>query len=302
MSRKPLNCATLLASVEGRRYGEVGEAGPASPVPPALLGARAELSHRFAGVLLQGGDAERELIARFPTADQAVLAAIHALEVLQSEAVIGFTETVARVGVLYGRLTDQRECLSEQALLRLRQLASVAAPSQVVTTHESVLALSPGLRALVDEIEVPAEVDELEGLRLALLDPAGRARAVLGPATDAEHVDLSRLELRLGPDHFEVSANDPMLTMGRNRSANVVVRRKTVSRDHARLEYRMGRFMLIDSSTNGSFVRLQDGKEVYVQEGELPLWGRGLISLGEPLSERGAIIEFAVSTGPNGSA
>lgn len=296
--RLPLSCAALLADVEAWTHGEDGQRRPAAPMPAATLAARAELGHRYAGVLLEDDGAPGELMARFPTADQAVSAAIHVLEVLQRQSVVGYTQTEARVGVLYGRVLADTHRLEAQALARLRQLASAGAPRQVVTTHESVLALSPGLRALVEEMEVPAKVEGLEGLRLALLDPAGRARAMLGAPVHQAHVDLSRLRLRLGPERLEVSAGEPMLTMGRNRGSTLVVRRKTVSRDHARIEYRMGRFMLIDASTNGTFVRLQDGKEVYLRHGELPLWGRGFISLGEPLSERGAVIEFVVSGGP----
>jgi hypothetical protein len=37
------------------------------------------------------------------------------------------------------------------------------------------------------------------------------------------------------------------------------------SRAHCRLEYNRGKFILVDQSTNGTFVCTQDGKEVYLR-------------------------------------
>ena len=42
--------------------------------------------------------------------------------------------------------------------------------------------------------------------------------------------------------------------------------------------------MLIDQSTNGTFVKTPEGKEVYLRREELPLWGEGSISLGEVIA------------------
>jgi pSer/pThr/pTyr-binding forkhead associated (FHA) protein len=56
------------------------------------------------------------------------------------------------------------------------------------------------------------------------------------------------------------------------------------SRHHAQIVYRKGKFVLIDQSTNGTFVKAQGGKEVYVQQEEAPLSGSGFISLGKAVT------------------
>jgi adenylate cyclase len=61
-----------------------------------------------------------------------------------------------------------------------------------------------------------------------------------------------------------------------------------VSRVHARIEWRRGKFVLIDQSTNGTFVKPQGGQEVYLRREEMPLVGRGCISLGENKHQGGA--------------
>ena len=41
------------------------------------------------------------------------------------------------------------------------------------------------------------------------------------------------------------------------------------------------RFLLVDQSTNGTFVTNQDGKEAFVRRDSVVLQGRGLIGLGK---------------------
>ena len=55
-----------------------------------------------------------------------------------------------------------------------------------------------------------------------------------------------------------------------------------VSRRHARIEADEHHFVLIDESTNGTFVQTEDRKLTFVRRDRVRLWGEGWISLGEP--------------------
>lgn len=61
------------------------------------------------------------------------------------------------------------------------------------------------------------------------------------------------------------------------------------SRHHATIERRKHYYVLVDHSTNGTFVQTEDERIAFVRRGELRLWGEGWISLGDPLSEESAI-------------
>ncbi|MBT8134211.1 MAG: adenylate/guanylate cyclase domain-containing protein, partial [Gammaproteobacteria bacterium] len=47
------------------------------------------------------------------------------------------------------------------------------------------------------------------------------------------------------------------------------------------LEFRRGKFVLLDHSTNGTYVKLNDQNDIFIRREELPLIGEGHISLGE---------------------
>jgi hypothetical protein len=51
------------------------------------------------------------------------------------------------------------------------------------------------------------------------------------------------------------------------------------------MEFRCGKFVIIDQSTNGTFVKNSDSKEVYLGREALPLMGNGVISLGSKTAQ-----------------
>ena len=65
---------------------------------------------------------------------------------------------------------------------------------------------------------------------------------------------------------------------------DVVVNDNRVSRSHAKIEYRRGKFVLIDQSTNGTFVLFQGKKPIDIKRDEAPLLGTGIISLGREVN------------------
>ncbi len=79
------------------------------------------------------------------------------------------------------------------------------------------------------------------------------------------------------------------LTLGADTSVVLQIDRTFASRHHARIECHNNDFVLVDHSTNGTYVQTEDERVTFVRRGEMRLWGNGWISLGEPLSEETAI-------------
>jgi hypothetical protein len=82
----------------------------------------------------------------------------------------------------------------------------------------------------------------------------------------------------------DVGSRTQGFILGRAKDSDLVINSDLASRHHARLLFRKGKFVLIDQSTNGTFIKPQGGKEVYVQSEELPLSGSGFISLGKAIT------------------
>jgi len=83
--------------------------------------------------------------------------------------------------------------------------------------------------------------------------------------------------------------------MGRQSHNDVIVNDNRVSRTHARIEYRRGKFVLVDQSSNGTFALIQGKKSISLKRDEATLLGNGIIALGrEPDPDSPEIIRFAI--------
>lgn len=97
-------------------------------------------------------------------------------------------------------------------------------------------------------------------------------------------------DLRLG-EGFRKAA-----TIGRADENDLVIKGNLISRIHARIELVRNRFVLIDESTNGTFVQRDDGEEIYIRRDSAELSGSGIISLGR-MAARGAPLAIEYSLG-----
>jgi pSer/pThr/pTyr-binding forkhead associated (FHA) protein len=67
----------------------------------------------------------------------------------------------------------------------------------------------------------------------------------------------------------------------------VVVTAATASRHHARVVLRQEKIVLVDQSSNGTFVQLQNGQELLLRREELVLAGRVQVGLGASVNASG---------------
>jgi hypothetical protein len=109
-----------------------------------------------------------------------------------------------------------------------------------------------------------------------------------------EQMDTSRLKSIFNQDSKlyltyhntikELTNKTTEFVLGRSRNTQLLIDSDLASRQHAKILFRKGKFVLVDMSTNGTFVKTQGGKEIYVQKEEFPLSGSGFISLGKSVS------------------
>lgn len=108
---------------------------------------------------------------------------------------------------------------------------------------------------------------------------------------------FSQLSLRYHQQRFVLDGRGRGLTLGREYINDVVFDQRHISRQHARLERRRDKFVLIDNSTKGTYVTFEGTTEIPLHMEEIILYGRGYISLGRPFNsnDRMGILEFEVT-------
>ena len=88
---------------------------------------------------------------------------------------------------------------------------------------------------------------------------------------------------------IEVNDKHKSVIMGRADDNDLVIKGNLISRIHAKVEMRRGKFILVDQSTNGTFVLNLQGEESFVRRDTLELKGEGTIGLGKAEQPGGSL-------------
>ena len=180
------------------------------------------------------------------------------------------------------------------------RMVALAKQRQIITTEEAVKALKPkhkNAARCIDKTTIKGKIGEFNIYEIVW--ERKDETVMLDVPLDSLIVE-SRMELQFGDHITEVDRNRPSVTMGRQRHNDVVVNDIGVSRTHARIEYRRGKFVLIDQSTNGTYVLTQGGRNIIIKRDEASLLGNGIVSLGRKVgpdsSRTKHLINFKIKT------
>jgi len=98
-----------------------------------------------------------------------------------------------------------------------------------------------------------------------------------------EQINQQILTLKSDGNEILIDPNMTPFTIGRNSdSCQLIIDDASVSREHCQITYNRGKFVLIDHSTNGCYLKPTDGLEFYLRREEFPLMEDSCLSLGNP--------------------
>ena len=99
----------------------------------------------------------------------------------------------------------------------------------------------------------------------------------------------TKMEISFRDQQVEVHDQHKSVIMGRAEDNDLVIKGNLISRIHAKVEMRRGKFMLVDQSTNGTFVQNVQGEEIFVRRDSTELTGEGVIGLGKAEEPGGSL-------------
>lgn len=281
MGHKRVNLVIMFADVVGstQLYETLGDA-------KAQAGISACISTMSDLITNSGGNGIRiigdEIMCRFRNADKAVdtAIAIHSQLADEDTQFAGLNLTM-RIGIHYGPVILKDGEIYGDTVNTAARIASIAKGDQILTTEQTVKQLSPLVRQTSRQFDCATVKGKREELKIyEVLWGQDNVTRVATTLVTKQPKSASKLRLQYQGRYEEITAASPAFTVGRDGNCDMVVQTHLASRIHGRLEYRRGKFVFIDQSTNGTFVTTPDGHEVYLRREELPLSGTGFISLG----------------------
>jgi class 3 adenylate cyclase len=294
-----IEVAVLFADVVGSTelYEALGDLKARDTIARCLDIMKSATEQNAGSVIKTIGD---EIMATFPTADDALNAA------REMQSAIGKGDVLAgegvplaiRVGCDFGNVLPGERDVFGATVHTANRMTSQAKASQIVTTADMVDRLSPEWRASVRQIDV-AHVKGKSG-EIALFEVLWQKDDVTSMLPTISwgrdrHKVSSRLRVLYQGQELVLADNQQQITIGRSDDNDLVVKGNLISRTHCRIEMSKDKFILVDQSTNGTYVVTRHREELFVRRDSLQLSSEGVIGLGRVVQPTSAqAIRFIV--------
>jgi len=279
---KDLEVAILFADVVGstRLYDEFGDT-KASETVAHCLDVMKDSTHQYNGTVIKTiGD---EVMSTFPTIDDAMGAATQMQSRISGGD--GNADSIPvsiRIGCHFGPVVREHNDIFGAAVHTANRMTSQAKARQIVISGASVDRMSDEWRKQTRQIDVATVRGRIDEVALyELIWQPDEATSML-PTIEWDNKARRASQLTLNFRDQTVIVNDrkKSINLGRAEDNDLVVKGNLISRIHARIEMRRGKFILVDQSTNGTFLQSVNGDETFVRRDSTELFGEGVIGLG----------------------
>ncbi len=257
-------------------YRRLGDTEAQARIHVALKSAASRVEKSRGRIVKQSGD---EILCLFKEPQEAV----RALCSVQS----GARHVEFRIGMHVGLILLQRQDVFGDVVNMASRLTSIAKARQIILSRDVVDGLPPIDRQLCrwyDELRVRG-CESAFAMYQVRWEPELETVANTIPGRNLGKAQA--VVLQSGDEIREISADQGLVTIGRGKECTISMNGDRISRLHAKLEFRRGKLIINDSSTNGTYIREKYGiEDAYIRREEMMLLTQGTISLGVPLSEQ----------------
>jgi class 3 adenylate cyclase len=259
----------------------------------ALAAIEAVLSELRKSTVLQNGHVVKtigdEVMAVFPSVDAAMQAACDMQSRVAAIPQGENARLAIRVGFHFGPAIEDKGDFFGDAVNTAARMAGLAKSGQIITSGQTVDALSALLKAStreIDALQVKGKQEEIRIFEVIWHDSADLT--AMADCDQPVNATASSLALTYGALTLKLGTEQKSASLGRDAGNELVVPDKMASRVHCKIEFRRGNFFLVDQSTNGTYVTVEGDAEIMLKREQIMLRGRGVICLGHTASSKDA--------------
>jgi adenylate cyclase len=229
-----------------------------------------------------------EIMATFPSAEAAFNAACAMQAAVANEQPSNGVPLHIRIGFNYGEVIKEADDVFGNTVNIASRVAAITRAGQSMTTQAVFDALPDNLRSKMRKI-MRAEFkgkQELHEIYQIISEQEDMLSTRIGmPAFRKPSDNNDEMTLRYRGQSIKVNKERRSVVLGREENCDLIVHNDLASRQHVRIELRYGKFIIADQSTNGTYIRSNDGNVVQITREETVLRGNGSISLGQTFAE-----------------
>jgi len=241
-----------------------------------------------------------KMMALIATPDAAADAAAAMHTAMDTFPMVSGTKLALGIGFHYGPVIQKsnEEVFGDTVNLAAR-LVELAGNGQIITTRDTVSHLSPLYRAWMRKlysIDIKGRSGQVALCELVWRgDDNATIFARKKPAAGAAPAAPTALTLLYRDKKLVRRRDRDTVTIGREESCGIQIADDEASRVHCTIEKRGDKFVLIDHSTNGTYVKTEGTRDdVLVQREEFLLSGKGTICCGQPSVATAEQVKFSL--------
>ena len=289
--------AVLFVDISGssRLYVELGDARASQRVRECLRLLQPVVEANSGRLIKAIGDG---LMCDFAEVHQALQAA-QEMHVSIAEGDLDASLPGIHVGCHYGPVIESDGDLYGDTVNLAARVAGVARTGQIIMTQETVVQLTAEQRLRVrvlSDVSVKGRLDALtvvEYLWRPHGDPTHPQRELTSRNVPVVRLKRARLRLVFREREVWLDRAAAAITLGRDPACGVEVQDPSASRLHATIEIRGDKVVVVDHSSNGTYVAWDQNSETWLRREEMILPPRGRISLGcSTRAPHAAVVEF----------
>lgn len=251
----------------------------------ACLDVATEATTEHGGTVVKNiGD---ELLCTFPDSGSALLAACAMQSLVRALPETGGIRNMFRIGFQHGPVLMRDGDAFGDTVNVAARIVALAAAGQILVGSDACDTLPSHLKFGIRPLGQATIRGRSAEVRLheIVWDMAADLTQVADGATLRALPKALSIELQFGTLTWRIERG--AIAIGRDPGNEVVLSTKRASRSHARIEARDGRFVLRDSSTNGTFVQPAEGDGRQICRDETELTGSGCIYFGHKPTDEG---------------
>ena len=292
MAEQVSEASVLFADVSGstKLYETAGDAVAHAAIEKCVNLMREKTVNAKGRVIKTIGD---EVMSAFATADQAADAAIEMQSAISEMPPVGTTQIGIRIGFNHGPVVEREGDVFGDAVNLAARLAGVATKGQIITARDTVMLMSPMLKAAtraITTIQVKGKAQEIQVYEL--IWQQSEDMTTLASQKSVYKPKNAKLRLVVQGADVILSSERPAVALGRDASADLVIKERMASRAHGKIERRLDKFILTDHSANGTFITIEGDKEIVLRREEFTLRGHGWIAFGQSRATATDVVEF----------
>jgi adenylate cyclase len=239
-----------------------------------------------------------EVMCTFDLPDDAVCCAFSMQEDLTADTTLSKHHMQLRIGLHHGPVIEEEDDIYGDAVNMAARMVEHAKAGQIITSDATVGLLGRKYRSsarMVEQARIKGKFKPVQLLELMWGHPEELTMITTVKCHRDGKIAKTTMILYVADCRVVANPERPVVTIGRDLSNDIVFNDPKVSRLHARIELRKDKFVLVDQSTNGTYVLKPNGESALLRWDEIQLMDRGLLAIGEKSApDAESVIRFEI--------